>query len=186
MVEPEKLIILDRDGVINEDSDDFIKSPEEWQPIAGSLEAIANLHRAGYRIVVVTNQSGVGRGLFTASTLSEIHQKMRSLIMEHGGDLAGVYVCPHRPTDGCDCRKPRPGLLQRIENDFGRPLKGVPFVGDKPSDLGAARAVGARAILVRTGYGETTLNELANSSAEVEVHKDLAAAARALLGEEKG
>ena len=179
----DRLIILDRDGVINEDSDDYIKSPDEWHPIAGSLEAIATLHRAGYQIVVVTNQSGIARGLFSESVLSAIHEKMLASVAAHGGELAGIYFCPHHPDDGCRCRKPQPGLLERIEEDFGRSLAGVPYVGDKDVDVEAARAVRARPILVRTGYGEATLEALADKQIEVEIHADLAGAARALLEE---
>jgi D-glycero-D-manno-heptose 1,7-bisphosphate phosphatase len=177
-----KLVVLDRDGVINEDSGEFIKSVPEWHPIPGSLEAIAALSRAGYRIVVVTNQSGIGRGLLTERALADIHARMSAAVRDAGGALAGIYHCPHHPDAGCDCRKPKTGLLQRVESDFGCSLAGVPFVGDRFSDLDAARAVGARAILVRTGTGAAT--EAALGERAVEVFDDLAAAARAILAAE--
>lgn len=151
------LIVLDRDGVINHDSDEYIKSPEEWIPIDGSLEAIAQLNRNGYRVVVATNQSGIGRGLYTIDTLFEIHKKMYRMLAEVGGSLEGVFFCPHAPEQGCDCRKPKPGLLREIERRLGITLKGVPVVGDTLRDLQAARAVGAAPVLVRTGKGERTL-----------------------------
>lgn len=151
------LIVLDRDGVINEDSDDYIKSPEEWNPIEGSLEAIARLHRSGYRVVVATNQSGVARGLYTLDTLVAIHRKMHTMIQEVGGALEGIFFCPHKPSDNCACRKPKPGLMHDIENRLGVSLVGVPVIGDSLRDIEAAQAVGARPILVRTGKGERTL-----------------------------
>lgn len=151
------LIVLDRDGVINRDSDDYIKSPEEWIPIEGSLEAIALLNRSGFRVVVATNQSGIDRGLFSIDTLFEIHKKMYRLLAEVGGTLDGVFFCPHKPKSGCDCRKPKPGLLHQIERRLGASLKDVPVVGDSLRDLEAARAVGAAPVLVRTGKGERTL-----------------------------
>lgn len=182
MTNATKLIVLDRDGVINEDSEDFIKSPDEWKAIDGSLEAIAMLHQAGYRVVVATNQSGLGRGLFSEAQLQAIHEKMRAAIENAGGRLAGIYYCPHHPNEGCDCRKPAPGLLRRVAADFGVSLQGTPCIGDKRSDLDAALAVGARPILVRTGYGEATLRALAQNDA-LEVHRNLLGAARVLASE---
>ncbi len=155
-----KTIILDRDGVINQDSDAFIKDPDEWVPIPGSLEAIARLCKAGCRVVVATNQSGVSRGMFSLETLTAIHQKMESAIQEHGGRLDGIYYCPHGPDDGCSCRKPEPGLLQQIGQDFGINLNNAIAVGDSLRDLQAADAVGARPILVLTGKGNKTLGEI--------------------------
>lgn len=181
---PAKLVMIDRDGVINEDSVEFIKSVAEWRPIPGSLEAIAALTRAGYRIVVITNQSGIARGLLTESALHDIHDRMRSAVRAAGGALAGIYYCPHHPDDGCDCRKPRTGLLRRAERDLGVALAGVPFIGDRASDVEAAEAVGARPILVRTGSGAGTERALASGRAEV--FDDLGAAARALLAERRG
>jgi len=173
------LVVLDRDGVINEDSDDFIKSPDEWRPIPGSLEAIALLHRAGVRVAVVTNQSGIGRGLYTEQTLAAIHRRMVAAVEAVGGRLAGVYYCPHHPDDGCDCRKPKTALLRRLERELALPVAGAPFIGDRPTDVAAARAVGARPILVRTGVGELTLREIGAGTAEV--YADLHAAVRAIL-----
>jgi D-glycero-D-manno-heptose 1,7-bisphosphate phosphatase len=171
--------LLDRDGVINEDSGEFIKSVAEWRPIAGSLEAIAALHRAGFGVVVVTNQSGVGRGLYTEETLLAIHRHMRATVESTGGALAGIYYCPHVPDAGCECRKPRLGLLQRVERELGCSLAGVPFVGDRWSDIEAADGVGARPMLVRTGTGEAT--ERALGGRTIEIFDDLAGAARAIL-----
>lgn len=151
------LIILDRDGVINEDSDEYIKSPEEWIPIEGSLEAIARLHHHGYRVVVVTNQSGVARGLFSIDTLMAIHSKMHQQINEAGGSIEAIFFCPHAPANRCDCRKPKPGLLKQVEQRFGVSLRGVCAIGDSLRDIEAARAMGAAPVLVRTGKGERTL-----------------------------
>jgi D-glycero-D-manno-heptose 1,7-bisphosphate phosphatase len=176
-----RLVVLDRDGVINEDSGEFIKSVAEWRPIRGSLEAIAALNRGGFRVAVVTNQSGVGRGLFTEQTLGAIHERMDADVRATGGELAAVYYCPHRPDEGCECRKPRTALLRRLERDLGHSLAGVPFIGDRLSDIEAADAVGARAILVRTGTGSATERLLGERS--LEVFDDLAAASRSLLAE---
>jgi D-glycero-D-manno-heptose 1,7-bisphosphate phosphatase len=179
-----RLVILDRDGVINYDSDAYIKTPDEWIPIPGSLEAIARLHRAGFTIVVASNQSGVGRGLIKLPDLEAINDKMLAAIEAVGGQLTGIFYCPHRPEDNCDCRKPKPGLLHQIGQRFGQPLKGIPCIGDSMRDLQAAQAVGARPILVRTGDGETTLRQLAQSQ-NVEVFTDLAAVADHLVQEQR-
>ena len=181
MAETDKLIVLDRDGVINQDSEDYIKSPEEWRPLSGSLNAIAALNAAGFRVVVVSNQSGIGRGLFSETVLDDIHRKMTSALEAVGGTIAGIYYCPHTPDDDCNCRKPRPGLMDRIKNDFDISLAGIPFIGDKVADIELARRVGARPILVLTGYGQATLASLNES--EVETFADLASAASALIGE---
>lgn len=175
-----RLVVLDRDGVINRESPDFIRSPAEWQPLPGALEAIARLHRAGFRVIIATNQSGVGRGLFSDATLQAIHQRMTATIEAAGGKLAGIFVCPHGPGDGCDCRKPRPGLMRQIEAAFGTSLAGAPVIGDSERDLRAAEAVGARAILVRTGNGRETEARLAGT-VPCEVFDDLAAVADELL-----
>ena len=175
-----KLIILDRDGVINYDSDDYIKSPEEWSPIPGSLEAIARLTRAGYRIVVATNQSGVGRGLYDLETLQRINDKMNHAVAAEGGAIEAIFFCPHTPEDHCDCRKPKPGLLRDIAASLQVDLKGVPAIGDSLRDIQAAQAVGARPILVRTGKGEGTVVR-GEGLAGVPVYPDLAAAVDALL-----
>ncbi len=155
-----KTIVLDRDGVINEDSDNYIKSPEEWKPIAGSIEAISLLHNNGYRIAVATNQSGLARGLFDEFTLARIHQTMCQQAEAGDGLIEGVFYCPHGPDDGCDCRKPATGLLQQIEKEFQCVLHGAYFVGDSLKDLQAARAFKMQPILVRTGKGSATENEI--------------------------
>jgi D-glycero-D-manno-heptose 1,7-bisphosphate phosphatase len=179
-----KLIILDRDGVINEDSDDYIKSAEEWVPIAGSIEAIAALSKAGYTIAVATNQSGISRHLFDEFDLAAMHQKMCDLVEEQGGEIAGVFFCPHGPDDGCECRKPGIGLLKQIESEFGTSVTDAPFVGDSDKDLLAARLAGCRPVLVLTGKGAATQLVCSDSElAGVDVHPDLNAFKDALLGQ---
>ena len=178
------LVVLDRDGVINRESPDFIRTPDEWVPLPGSIQAIADLTRAGFAVVVATNQSGVGRGLFTADTLAAIHARMTQTLEAAGGQLAGIFVCPHRPEDGCECRKPRPGLLHQIEAHFGVVLLSQPAIGDSYRDLEAAWRVGARAMLVRTGNGTETERHL-NGQPDVEVVTDLAAAAALLITEHR-
>lgn len=173
------LVVLDRDGVINEDSDQFIRSVADWQPVPGSLEAIARLNRAGFEVVLFTNQSGVARGYLTETTLGHIHQHLQERLAAVGGALRGIYYCPHGPDDGCDCRKPQPGLLHQIERDLGRTLQGVPVVGDSLRDLEAALAVGAKPILVKTGKGQRTLQQALPP--ETEVFADLAAVVERLL-----
>ena len=144
-----KLVILDRDGVINRASPNYVKSPEEWQPYPGSLEAISRLHRNHYRVIVATNQSGISRNLLDLSMLHRIHQKMIAMVNEKGGQIDAVFFCPHRPEDLCSCRKPQPGLLLEASSRLGVSLAGVPFVGDKARDLAAARAVNALPILIQ-------------------------------------
>lgn len=178
-----RLVMIDRDGVINQDSGEFIKSVAEWQPIKGSLEAIASLHRAGWTVVVVTNQSGVGRGLYDEATLAQIHEHMRAHVRAAGGELAGVYYCPHLPDAGCECRKPKPGMFRALERELGVSVVGAPYIGDRISDIEAADAVGARPMLVRTGTGEATVALL--GARRVPVFDDLAAAARSLLAEKR-
>jgi D-glycero-D-manno-heptose 1,7-bisphosphate phosphatase len=151
-----KLVILDRDGTINEDSDDYIKSPAEWRPIPGSLEAIARLTQAGYRVVVATNQSGIGRGLFDAATLNAIHETLQRAVQQAGGRIDAIFFCPHADAAGCECRKPKPGMLLEIARRLNVPLAGVPMVGDALRDLQAAAAAGARPVLVLTGKGRKT------------------------------
>ena len=175
-----KLVILDRDGVINYDSDDYIKSPQEWNPIPGSLEAIARLHREGFRVVVASNQSGVGRGLFDMDTLMKIHVKMVDAVRARGGDIDAVFFCPHTPDDGCRCRKPKPGLYEEIADRLKTTLAGVWVVGDDERDVQAARAVAARPALVRTGHGRRTLRK-GRELEGVPVYDDLAAFADAML-----
>lgn len=150
-------IILDRDGVINEDSDFYIKSPEEWRPIPGSLEAIAQLVRGGFSIAVLTNQAGVARGLFDMKTLESINARMLAAVEQAGGRIDVLYFCPHGPNDDCGCRKPRPGLFERFAREQGVDLTNVPAIGDSYRDLQAAWATGARPLLVRTGKGLRTL-----------------------------
>lgn len=178
-----RLIILDRDGVINEDSDDYIKSPDEYIPIPGSLEAIARLNQAGYTVVVATNQSGIGRGYFDLPTLEAMHDKLRSLLAAVHGRIDGIFYCPHTPDDQCECRKPRPGLYQQIASHFGISLAGVPVIGDSLRDIDAARAVGAKPVLVRTGKGLRTLQS-GEGLDDIPVYDDLADAVDALLNEE--
>lgn len=175
------LVILDRDGVVNEDSDAYIKSAEEWIPIPGSLEAIARLNHAGYRVVIATNQSGVARGLFGMAELDAIHQKLHAALARLGGQVDGIYFCPHGPDDGCNCRKPRPGLLQEIGVRHGIDLTGVPTIGDSLRDLEAARAVGATPVLVRTGKGRSAERQLPADWHPVAIYDDLAEAVQALL-----
>jgi D-glycero-D-manno-heptose 1,7-bisphosphate phosphatase len=182
-VPSQRLVVIDRDGVINEDSGEFIKSVAEWRPIPGSLEAIAALHRGAWRVAVVTSQSGVGRGLFDEATLREIHEHMRERVRAAGGELAGVYHCPHLPDAGCECRKPRPGMFRAVERDLGVSVVGAPYIGDRLSDVEAAEGVGARPILVRTGTGATTESLL--GARRVPVFDNLAAAARSLLAESR-
>ncbi len=153
---PVKLIILDRDGVINQDSDAFIKSAAEWIPLPGSMEAIARLNQADYRVVVATNQSGLARGLFNMPTLNAIHQKMHAAAQLVGADIDAVFFCPHAADDNCDCRKPKPGLLHEIALRYGVDLKGVPTIGDSLRDLQAGYLVGCVPYLVRTGKGLNT------------------------------
>jgi D-glycero-D-manno-heptose 1,7-bisphosphate phosphatase len=167
-----KVVLLDRDGVINQDRDDYVKSPEEWQPIPGSLEAIARLGDAGFRVVVLSNQSGLARGLFDAATLDAIHAKMQRAVEEAGGRLEAVFFCPHAPDAGCDCRKPKVGLIRQAEEALGKSLVGAPLVGDKPSDLALARNAGCRPVLVRTGKGGST--ERTEELEDVAVFDDLA------------
>ena len=178
-----RLIILDRDGVINHDSEQFIKSPDEWRPIPGSLEAIARLNRAGYRCVVATNQSGVGRGLLDFATLNAIHDKMHRALALAGGRIDAVFYCPHTADARCDCRKPKPGMLVEIGRRFNVELTGVPCIGDGLRDLQAADAVGAQPMLVLTGKGEKTLRD-GGFPKSTAIFPDLAFAASALLAGE--
>ncbi len=175
-----KLVILDRDGVINFDSDHFIKSPAEWKPIPGSLEAIARLTQAGYRVVVASNQSGIDRGLFDMDTLNTIHDKMHRDVRAAGGRIDAILYCPHSADSNCNCRKPKPGMMERIADCFNVDLKGVYAVGDSLRDLEAAVTAGALPILVLTGKGEKTLAE-GNLPAGTLVFNDLTAAVEHIL-----
>jgi len=177
------LVILDRDGVINHDSDAFIKNEDEWRPISGSLEAIAALTGAGFTLAVASNQSGIARGLFDQEALDAMHAKMLGLVHAAGGHISRIVICPHGPDDGCDCRKPEPGMLRQLARHFDTALEDVPVIGDSLRDLEAAAAVGARPILVRSGKGRSTEAALPARFADVPVYDDLAAAARALIDE---
>ncbi len=146
-----KLVILDRDGTINSDSDDFVKSPEEWMPLPGALEAIARLNHAGWHVVIASNQSGLGRGLFDVASLNAMHAKMHKMLAAVGGRIDAVFYCPHSPEESCNCRKPLPGLFEHIGARFGIPLKGVPTAGDSLRDIQAGFAAGCEPHLVLTG-----------------------------------
>lgn len=179
-----QLVILDRDGVINYDSSDYIKSPEEWRPIPGSLEAIARLNQAGYRVVIATNQSGLAQGLLTLDELHQIHAKMSRQLSDLGGTVEAIFFCPHSDKDNCACRKPKPGLLKDIANRLGITLKDVPVIGDSLRDLQAAQASGAQPILVRTGQGKETITELEDTT-EIPIYDSLAAVVDELLATEE-
>ena len=179
-----KLVILDRDGVINEDSDDYIKSVDEWQPISGSIEAIARLSKAGYTTAVATNQSGVGRGYYSLDTLHAMHAKMNALVEEAGGHIACIRFCPHIPDDHCDCRKPKPGLIRQIEEALNCRAEGAWFVGDTAKDMEVAKACGCTPVLVKTGKGQRTLNKSLNQGLKlnnIRVVEDLSSFADFLI-----
>lgn len=182
---PVKLVILDRDGTINEDRDDYVKAPEEWVPIPGTLEAIARLNHAGWHVVVASNQSGIGRGLFDMATLNAMHLKMAQLLAQQGGRIDAVFFCPHTPDDGCDCRKPLPGLFHQIGQRYGVALQDVPVVGDVLRDLQAGAAAGCPTHLVRTGkaarLGDAQIAELCAQVPGTVVHADLNAFADWLI-----
>ena len=178
-----RLVILDRDGTINEDSAEFIKSPEEWTPLPGALDAIARLNHAGWHVVVASNQSGLGRGLFDVSALNDMHAKMHKALTAIGGRVDAVFYCPHAPDEGCRCRKPQPGLFEQIGERYGMDLAGVPTVGDTARDMLAGAAVGCAPHLVLTGKGAVyqgqSLPELFPKATQV--HADLAAFADYLI-----
>ena len=181
-----KLIILDRDGVINQDSDDYVKSLEEWIPLEGSCEAIADLSKAGFIIAVATNQSGLARGYFSIDDLEAMHGRMNALVEEAGGEITTIKYCPHGPDDGCDCRKPLPGLVTQIEEELGISAEGAWFIGDSLRDLQAGLAKGCKPALVMTGKGEKTLLKMLTTEVEAEikqapVYTDLAHFARRIL-----
>jgi D-glycero-D-manno-heptose 1,7-bisphosphate phosphatase len=181
------LIILDRDGVINEDSDNYIRSLAEWHPIPGSIEAIAQLCESGHQVAIATNQSGLGRGYFDLDDLEAIHNQLCELVERQGGAIAGIFYCPHTPEDDCNCRKPRTGLLDAIEAELQQPVAGAFFVGDSMKDLEAATAAKALPILVTTGKGAKTRAQLISGegnlpdASSVPVMPDLAAATRYIL-----
>jgi D-glycero-D-manno-heptose 1,7-bisphosphate phosphatase len=175
-----KLIILDRDGVINYDSNNYIKSVDEFVPLPGSIEAITRLCQAGYRVTIATNQSGISRGYYDLDTLNAMHDKLRGELAIHGGTIDMIAFCPHGPDDNCDCRKPKPGMYHDIARRFDVTLEDVPVIGDSLRDLQAAQLVGARPILVKTGKGEHTLAR-GEGLAGIPVFNDLSAAVSFLL-----
>jgi len=175
-----KLIILDRDGVINYDSDQFIKTPEEWKPIPGSLEAIAKLNHSGYRVVVASNQSGIGRGLFDMAALNAINDKMYRALAQMGGRIDALFYCPHPAEANCECRKPKPGMFNDIARRFNVDLQGVPSVGDSLRDLQASHAAGAQPILVLSGKGAKT-QAAGDLPASTLIYADLAEAVRVIV-----
>lgn len=174
------IIVLDRDGVINQESDDYIKSDAEWLPINGSIDAIARLSKTGFRIAIATNQSGLARGLFDEYALARMHQKLVGLVEHQGGAVAAICFCPHLPDAGCRCRKPATGLLEQIQLQLGTPLAGSYFVGDSEKDLQAAVNFAMRPVLVRTGKGMETEIAVAGRFPDLPVYNDLAAAVEGL------
>jgi D-glycero-D-manno-heptose 1,7-bisphosphate phosphatase len=173
-----RLVILDRDGVINEDSEEFIKSPEQWEPIPGSLEAIARLCRSEYRVAIITNQSGIGRGLYSLDTMNKIHMRMFELMREKGGQVDALLFCPHTEAANCDCRKPKPGMFHELARRLKINLTGIPAVGDSLRDLEAAVSAGAQPVLVQTGKGRRTRERIEQDAdlllGKVPVYDDLA------------
>ncbi|MGE4532424.1 D-glycero-beta-D-manno-heptose 1,7-bisphosphate 7-phosphatase [Halomonas sp.] len=186
---PERLVILDRDGVINQDSDAYVKSLDEWLPYPGAIDAIAHLSRAGWAVAVATNQSGIARGYYDKTTLAAMHDELERLVSEAGGEIAHIAYCPHGPDDGCNCRKPLPGLLEQIRTALGMTgLAGSWMVGDSLRDLQAGDAMGCRPVLLRSGKGERTLAkhpELLAEGSETRVFPDLAAFVDWLLARQR-
>lgn len=182
---PLKLVILDRDGTINRASDQFVKSPEEWQPLPGALAAIGRLNHAGFHVVLATNQSGLGRGLFDMAALNAVHAHMIKSLAALGGRIDAIFYCPHAPDEGCACRKPAPGLLQQIEARYGVSLQGVPYVGDSLRDMQAAQTAQCAPHLVLTGRHANVQGHPLPPGfpASTQVHADLAAFVDHLLGE---
>lgn len=178
-------IILDRDGVINFNSDEYIKSPDEWLPIPGSLAAISALNQAGYRVFIATNQSGVARGLYDIATLDRIHEKMHAELAKHGGHVDDIFYCPHHPDDKCYCRKPNPGLIEQIRNKHNVNCPQTFFIGDSHVDIKAAQSSGCRPVLVLTGNGERTLKNHKKLIVNVPQFLNLAAAVEYVLAEKK-
>ena len=177
------LIILDRDGVVNRESEVFVKSAVEWIPLPGSIAAIATLSQAGFTVAIASNQSGLARGLFDRDALLAMHRKLRKLVAAEDGVVARIVVCPHGPNDGCACRKPAPGLLLRLARHYDTDLADLPVIGDSLRDIQAALAVGARPILVRTGNGTKTESAFPADYGKIEIFDDLAAASAALIQE---
>ena len=183
-LESTKTIVLDRDGVINKDSPDYIKSHEEWIPLPGSLEAISSLHQAGFQVIVATNQSGLARGLFDEFELAKMHHKFCSMVEEEGGFVSGIFYCPHSPDDECECRKPNTGMLVQAEIELGVSLNGSPFVGDSLKDLQAAMAHRMNPILVRSGNGSKTEQQIDGTNlSHVPVYDDIQQAVADILDE---
>ena len=184
-----KLIILDRDGTVNEDRDDYVKSPDEWVPIPGSLEAVARLNHAGWHTVIATNQSGLGRGLFDMAALNAMHLKMNQQLAALGGRIDAVFFCPHAPDEGCSCRKPAPGLIELIGERYGVHLEEVPVVGDSLRDLQAGQALGCPLHLVRTGKSAhldaMQIVQMRELVPDMQVHADLAAFAESLIRQDR-
>ena len=182
-----KFLILDRDGVINVESSEFVKTPEEWIPIKGSLEALGQLSQAGYEIVIITNQSGLGRGHFSADMLAKMHAKMIDLIQQHGGKIQSILFCPHKPDEGCECRKPKDGMYQELAQRLNISFTNIYSVGDSVRDLLAAKTAGAKPVLVKTGNGKKSLKEISNNKnldlQDAPVFDNLASFADALLSE---
>jgi D-glycero-D-manno-heptose 1,7-bisphosphate phosphatase len=175
----QRYVLLDRDGVINHDSDDFIKSPDEWQPIDGSLESIALLNRHGYKVIVISNQSGIARGLFDEEMLASIHDKMHRLLADKDGEIEAIYYCPHSPENNCNCRKPKPGLLNQFALEKNVDLTEVYFVGDTMRDIDAALSTGAIPLLVQTGKGQQTV--CAHPDLNIPIFENLYEAAKFII-----
>ena len=180
-----KLVLLDRDGVINHDSDDYIKNEDEWIPLPGSIEAITLLSRAGFIVCVATNQSGLARGLFDEYALARMHELMCTLVEESGGRVDAIFYCPHSPDDDCDCRKPKPGLLNQIETQFSQTVLDAWFIGDSEKDIDAALAKGCKPILVLTGKGNLTSDSLdAKKLSHILVFDNLLSATKFVISEQ--
>lgn len=183
------LLILDRDGVINADSDNYIRSLDDWEPIPGSIAAIARLSRAGYTIAIATNQSGLGRGYFELKHLQSIHDHLQQLVAQEGGRIAGIYYCPHLPDSNCNCRKPATGMLQQLELELQQSAKDAFFIGDSLKDLQAAQAYGCRPVLVKTGKGMKTLRTIlsdkpgVDNPLDIPIYSDLSTACDAILAD---
>jgi D-glycero-D-manno-heptose 1,7-bisphosphate phosphatase len=189
MSAPIKLVILDRDGTVNADRDDYIKSADEWEPLPGALEGIARLNHAGWHVVIATNQSGLGRGLFDMASLNAMHAKMHRSLAAVGGRVDAVFFCPHTPDEACACRKPLPGLFEQIGTRYGIDMRGLPAIGDSLRDLQAAAAVGCETHLVRTGkcqdLGDAEVEALLAQVPGSRAHADLAAAAEFIVLRER-
>tara|TARA_B100000809_G_scaffold65858_1_gene62498 strand:+ start:2563 stop:3105 length:543 start_codon:yes stop_codon:yes gene_type:complete len=179
-----KLIILDRDGVINEDSDDYIKSPDEWIPIPGSLESIGKLSQNNYQVIIITNQSGIGRKLFSIEMLHAIHKKMNIHLAQYGGVIDGIFFCPCIPEENCNCRKPKPGLYNDVSERFQIKLENVFCVGDKITDVQAAENAGGKPVLVRTGKGKDEIDQ-GIIPKHIPIYDDLASFVNKIIAEKK-